>query len=101
MLRLIVTLVAIVSICAVAAAHASAAAPARTLPPTAAFPWPMTLERFDNGLSVVVVPFDSPGVVSYYTLVRTGSRNEVEPGRSGYAHFFEHMMFRGTKAWSA
>jgi hypothetical protein len=25
-----------------------------------------------------------------------GSRNEVEPGRSGYAHFFEHMMFRGT-----
>ena len=101
MLRLIVTLVAIVSICAVAAAHASAAAPARTLPPTAAFPWPMTLERFDNGLSVVVVPFDSPGVVSYYTLVRAGSRNEVEPGRTGYAHFFEHMMFRGTKAWPA
>ena len=29
-------------------------------------------------------------------MVRTGSRNEVEPGFSGYAHFFEHMMFRGT-----
>ena len=28
--------------------------------------------------------------------MRTGSRNEVEPGKSGFAHFFEHMMFRGT-----
>ena len=31
--------------------------------------------------------------------VQTGSRNEVEPGKSGFAHFFEHMMFRGTKAY--
>jgi zinc protease len=31
--------------------------------------------------------------------VKTGSRNEVEPGKSGFAHFFEHMMFRGTKAY--
>jgi zinc protease len=30
-------------------------------------------------------------------MVRTGSRDEVEPGRSGFAHFFEHMMFRGTE----
>ena len=29
--------------------------------------------------------------------MRVGSRNEPEKGRSGYAHFFEHMMFRGTK----
>jgi zinc protease len=27
----------------------------------------------------------------------TGSRNEVEPGKSGFAHLFEHMMFRGTR----
>ena len=32
-------------------------------------------------------------------MVRTGSRDEVEPGRSGFAHFFEHMMFRGTKKY--
>jgi zinc protease len=31
--------------------------------------------------------------------VQTGSRNEVEPGKTGFAHFFEHMMFRGTKAY--
>jgi zinc protease len=31
-------------------------------------------------------------------VVRVGSRNEIEPGRTGFAHFFEHMMFRGTRA---
>src|SRR5690606_21109956 len=31
--------------------------------------------------------------------VQTGSRNEVEPGKSGFAHFFEHMMFRGTEQY--
>ena len=31
--------------------------------------------------------------------VKTGSRNEVEPGKSGFAHLFEHMMFRGTSAY--
>ena len=30
-------------------------------------------------------------------VVQAGSRNEVEPGRSGFAHLFEHMMFRGTE----
>jgi zinc protease len=60
------------------------------------FPFPVTNRALDNGLRVVMVPFDSPGTVAYYTIVRAGSRNEVEPGKSGFAHFFEHMMFRGT-----
>ncbi len=64
-------------------------------------PHPIAVERLDNGLTVVTVPFDAPGLVAYYTLVRVGSRNEVEPGHSGFAHFFEHMMFRGTKTRSA
>ena len=55
----------------------------------------------ENGLTVLSVPFDSPGIIAYYTVVRTGSRNEVEKGLSGFAHFFEHMMFRGTEAVSA
>ena len=46
-----------------------------------------------------MIPMPSPGLVAYFTVVRTGSRDEVEPGRSGYAHFFEHMMFRGTKKY--
>lgn len=83
-----------------------ATTPALAAPPLAAtpqppvsrvFPYPMTAATLPNGLSVVLVPYDSPGLVAYYTLVRVGSRNEVEPGHSGFAHLFEHMMFRGTK----
>ncbi|HXV13149.1 MAG TPA: hypothetical protein VEC56_02990, partial [Candidatus Krumholzibacteria bacterium] len=55
------------------------------------FPYPATTRSLDNGLKVVLVPFDSPGIVAYYTIGRAGSRNEVEPGKSGFAHFFEHM----------
>jgi zinc protease len=31
--------------------------------------------------------------------VQTGSRNEVEPGHTGFAHLFEHLMFRGTEKY--
>ncbi|ATB27703.1 M16 family metallopeptidase [Melittangium boletus] len=61
------------------------------------FPYPMKVDRLPNGLTVIRVPFNSPGLVAYQTVVRVGSRNEVEPGRTGFAHFFEHMMFKGTK----
>ncbi len=60
------------------------------------FPYAMKVHTLPNGLRLVTVPFDSPGLVAYTTLVRVGSRNEIEPGHSGFAHFFEHMMFRGT-----
>jgi zinc protease len=64
-----------------------------------AFPYPVHPTRLDNGLTVLVIPYDSPGTLAYYTVVRTGSRDEVEPGHSGFAHFFEHMMFRGTEKY--
>ena len=51
----------------------------------------------DNGLQVFTVPSESPGVAAFYLVVRTGSRNEVEKGVTGFAHFFEHMMFQGTE----
>jgi zinc protease len=70
-------------------------------PKVLAFPFPIELHKLDNGLRVALIPYDSPGLVAYFTLMRVGSRNEVEKGRSGYAHFFEHMMFRGTKTHSA
>jgi len=60
-------------------------------------PYPIREESLPNGLRVVLVETPHEGVVAYYTLVRTGSRNEIEPGHSGFAHLFEHMMFRGTK----
>ena len=61
------------------------------------FPYAYRTEVLPNGLKIIMVPMDSPGLVAYYSIVRTGSRDEVEPGKSGFAHFFEHMMFRGTK----
>jgi zinc protease len=61
------------------------------------FPYKYQVETLPNGLKVIMIPVESPGLVAYYSVVRTGSRDEVEPGKSGFAHFFEHMMFRGTK----
>ena len=69
-------------------------------PANAIFPYDKHVETLPNGMTLVVVPMKSPGLVAYYTLVRVGSRNEVEKGHSGFAHFFEHMMFRGTKLYS-
>lgn len=63
----------------------------------AIFPYKYQVKDFDNGLRVVVVPTGIPNLVSIQIPVQTGSRNEVEPGKSGFAHFFEHMMFRGTE----
>jgi zinc protease len=63
------------------------------------FPYPLHQEKLDNQLSVVTVEYPSPGVAAFYIIVRAGSREEVEPGRTGFAHFFEHMMFRGTEKY--
>jgi zinc protease len=62
-------------------------------------PFQATEKTLPNGLKVIVVPTGFPNLVSVQIPVQTGSRNEVEPGKSGFAHFFEHMMFRGTKAY--
>jgi len=64
------------------------------------FPYPIIESRLENGLAVVAIPLDTPGLLAHYVAVRTGSRNEIEPGLSGFAHFFEHMMFRGTPRFS-
>lgn len=71
--------------------------------PTSAdiLPFKATETTLANGLRVIVVPTGFPNLVSLQIPVQTGSRNEVEPGKSGFAHFFEHMMFRGTKRFSS
>jgi zinc protease len=65
------------------------------------FPYEVHVSELDNGLRTIVVPMSSDGLVSYWSIVRTGSRDEYEPGRTGFAHFFEHMMFRGTERFPA
>ena len=65
------------------------------------FPYKYTIDDLPNGLRLITVPTDYPNLVSLYIVVQTGSRNEVESGKSGFAHLFEHLMFRGTEKYSA
>jgi len=60
------------------------------------FPYAYVQEDLPNGLRLITIPTDYPNIVSIFIVVGTGSRNEVEPGKSGFAHLFEHLMFRGT-----
>lgn len=64
-------------------------------------PYPTHVETLDNGLKIILLPMPGNGLVTYWSIVRTGSRDEYEQGRSGFAHFFEHMMFRGTESYPA
>ncbi|MEZ0311315.1 MAG: M16 family metallopeptidase [Myxococcota bacterium] len=89
------TVLAICLISLALAAHPSLAAPA---PGTDVMPLTVTEKSLGNGLKVIVVPTGFPGLVSIQIPVQTGSRNEVEAGKTGFAHLFEHMMFRGTPA---
>ncbi len=52
-------------------------------------------EKFtlDNGLDVVLHQDDSDPIVAVSILVHVGSNRE-KPGRTGFAHFFEHMLFQ-------
>jgi zinc protease len=57
-------------------------------------------QSLKNGLDVILLPLDTPGLVSVQTWMEVGSGDEVEPGSTGFAHFFEHLMFHGTPALS-
>ena len=50
-----------------------------------------------NGLQVLVIPDHRAPVVTQMLWFRVGAVDDP-PGVSGLAHFFEHMMFRGTKS---
>ncbi|MFN0206197.1 MAG: M16 family metallopeptidase, partial [Planctomycetota bacterium] len=50
----------------------------------------------ENGLDVIVHEDHSDPVVSVYVSYHVGSGRE-EPGRSGFAHLFEHMLFQGSQ----
>lgn len=59
------------------------------------FPYPVHRTVLENGLHVLAIPTpEFKDVLSYNTLVLAGARNEVEPGKTGLAHLFEHILFR-------
>lgn len=56
--------------------------------------------KLDNGMQLLLVPDHSAPVFSYQVWFKVGSATEkLDPGlqKTGLAHLFEHMMFRGTK----
>ena len=65
------------------------------------FPYNYTIDDLPNGLRLITVPTDYPNLIALYFVVQTGSRNEIEQGKSGFAHFFEHIMFRGSENYTA
>ena len=75
------------------AASAIAAAP-RSFADAAAAVRTATLP---NGLQIIVWPDHNIPNVALYNWVHVGSRNEGT-GTTGLAHFFEHMMFNGTRS---
>ncbi len=55
-----------------------------------------TDSKLENGLRVIIAPDHSAPVVAVAVTYNVGSRNE-RPGRTGFAHLFEHMMFQGSE----
>ncbi len=50
----------------------------------------------DNGLHVILHKDNTTPIVTVAVMYNVGSKNE-QPNRTGFAHFFEHLMFEGTK----
>ncbi|TMI99940.1 MAG: insulinase family protein [Alphaproteobacteria bacterium] len=74
---------ALVAVCLALSAPTVSAAPA------------VTQFKLANGLSVVVVPDHRTPVVTHMLWYRVGAADEVN-GKSGIAHFLEHLLFKGT-----
>ena len=61
-------------------------------------PLPVKTGQLANGMKVIVEEDRDIPNVAMYLFYKIGSRNEV-PGKTGLAHFFEHMMFNGAKKY--
>ncbi len=63
--------------------------------PTPALDIPFRKQVLDNGLQVIVHADHACPVVAVSVWYHVGSKDE-EPGRTGFAHLFEHLMFEGS-----
>jgi len=90
--RLASPLAGIALVCALATAGALATLEAAVHPPKLQYQ-AITLP---NGLRVILSEDHSTPIVHVSVWYHVGSKNE-RPGRTGFAHLFEHMMFKGSK----
>ena len=78
------------------AAAAKAKAPAAAAPALSPANYPVERYTLDNGLTVILHEDHTVPVVCFWQWYKVGSRNERQ-GITGLSHFFEHMMFNGSK----
>jgi predicted Zn-dependent peptidase len=52
--------------------------------------------KLDNGLHVILHQENAAPIVTVGVMYQVGAKDEVE-GRTGFAHFFEHLLFEGTE----
>lgn len=57
--------------------------------------WAVSHFTLENGMEVVVIPDGRAPITTHMVWYKVGSADEP-PGKSGIAHFFEHLMFKGT-----
>jgi zinc protease len=85
-----------VAVWALALAGAVSVARAASAPAQPIAPITYTERVLANGLQVIAVPSHTSPTVSVQVWYHVGSKDDP-PGRSGFAHLFEHLMFKSTK----
>lgn len=75
---------------------APAATPAQARPTAKPPHVPILKQALPNGLRLIMVEDHSTPVITLQVWYHVGSKDE-RPGRTGFAHFFEHLLFKGSK----
>ena len=91
--RFVSTLFLVAALAGTAVPGARADGPVRIAPDATSF-------TLANGMQVVVVPDHRAPIVTHMVWYKIGAADDP-PGKSGIAHFLEHLMFKGTKAHPA
>jgi zinc protease len=86
----------LVSLIALAAAQLVPATSFAQGTPSADSPIPFTRHVLDNGLTLLVHEDHKAPIVAVNIWYHVGSKNE-KPGKTGFAHLFEHLMFNGSE----
>jgi zinc protease len=90
-LRLSVTAGLLAALAAMAAGACAQEKPATVHPPKLEF----TTHKLANGLQIILLEEHSAPVVNLQVWYHVGGKDE-QPGRTGFAHLFEHLMFKGS-----
>lgn len=89
------SLLACIALLALASVAAAQQPPPATKPATDVIRIPFESDALPNGLTVILSPDHTTPTVAVTIMYHVGSKNEV-PGRTGFAHLFEHTMFTGS-----